>query len=91
MALSRANIALLVKDTFLGHFRFLLDVILKDKCTNKGKHTKGAIHWIKERKMTQTFCLSRASTSVLSFQLLLRNLIGRFPTYFPAIVSKVIR
>lgn len=45
---------------------------------------------LKEKVNTQniyifkiTFCLSRASKSVLSFHLLFRSLIGRFPTYLP--------
>lgn len=39
--------------------------------------------------MISTFCLSSASKSVLSFQLLFLNLIGRFPTYLPSVKAEV--
>lgn len=41
--------------------------------------------YVKAMQSTCTFCLSKASISVLSLQLLLRSLIGRFPTYLPVI------
>lgn len=44
-----------------------------------------AAYYTGRRKSLVTFCLSRASASVLSFHVLFRSFIGRLPTYLPEI------